>query len=175
MAVHELTVADIVSSDDPYITVTDYAVEIYLEHGRDAVLMFSPELYSALAVVELDSDCHNGGLEQYFGNRTSNDGVVFPEIGVACGALEKYGALKVANLLTRALSVWQELIEERKAILATGDMERHRWFEKVDQKMSGFNDEWYEYYDESVNVISTYMLSHASEFCGDGHWGREPE
>ena len=161
----ELTESEIVSSADPYITVSDYALEFSVQYGEDAKKNLSPGMREALELLELDREVHNGGIEQYFGNRSYDDGRVFPEVEIAHIALKKYGALKLHDLVGRSLERWYELIAERAIQIAAGTFDIDAWFGWMDAKMEPLNDEWYENYKDGFNAISAYIRNHPSEFC----------
>jgi hypothetical protein len=169
MSINELTETAICACDNPYFLVSNYVNEFAIAHSDEAVALLPPGLQNVLLILDLDSEYMNGGLAQYFGNRTDDSGRVFSDVTTLPAALEATGASKLAELVRRATTVWQRLVDDDPRPdgqhCVINREARAVWFKAMDAEMDRFDHELETLYHESLAAISDYIRNHPRDFC----------
>lgn len=149
----------ILQSSDPYILVTDYINEFHIEFGDEGVSKLRIGLQWALLLLDLDSEFHNGGLWQYFGNRTVGKLVNQSTVQVQT-VLLTMGAIEMSDIVRQAFEYWITVIH---APSQTTD--KIAFFKSLEEEFERFNKRFYRVYDDSVSIIQNYIISHVDDFC----------
>jgi hypothetical protein len=108
------------------------------------------------AVLDLESEVMNGGFHQYFQNSAGD------QWKDALTGLDKIGAVKTLELLTKALTVFtdskpSDIQEERQEIVKELSQEQIALLDNLDQ-------EFYKYEDRTSSLVITYAEKNRSDF-----------
>jgi len=161
-----MTPTRIEQSIDAYATVAEYFHELRIsadeQHARDIPLCAA----DVLRVFDLDSEFHNGGLWQYFSNRTDDDGQVFDEVLELSQALNRMGAIELGTLMTSATQYWQKTVERVGEDMRNGIEDAHlQLFEQGEPQIELFDEQLAALYERACVIIAEYIRCHANDFC----------
>lgn len=151
-------------SSNAYSLVAEYFHEIRMSstEGEDSLPEHSKDV---LAFFDVDSEYHNGGLWQYFSNRTDDSGVVSGDVFKLSQALETMGATEMGALIEQAVKCWTTLIEQLREDSEEREEAEQHLFEQGQAQIDDFDERFGALYERTVATISNHIQDHASEFC----------
>ena len=151
----------ILAAPNPYLVVTNYVNEFQDPLGNQGVEQLTKGLQITLLMLDLDSEYHNGGLLQYFGNRTEDRAIDQATVRVQ-KALRQMGASDMADLVAEASEHWETLVKkyphpDESCFLMSEARPAFILFDERFQLL----------YEQTVIKFNEYIHSHVDDFCSD--------